>query len=81
MKPATPVNEPLFYTVTDAIRVSGLSRTALYEALKNKALAARKHGKRTLISRVDLMGYMANLPAWKPAEDDDWRRRWNRAAA
>mgnify|MGYP002784265155 CR=1 FL=1 len=52
-------------TLTEAARYSGLSRTALYEALKRKAISARKAGRRTLISFADLDAYLAGLPEYR----------------
>lgn len=54
-------------TVPDAVRVSGMSRSALYLALKN-GLTARKAGRRTLILRTDLEAYLASLPTFPAGE-------------
>lgn len=53
-----------YLKMPDAVEYSGLSRTALYEALKRGAITARKAGKRTLIPVADLDAYLANLPAY-----------------
>ncbi|MGQ7830450.1 helix-turn-helix domain-containing protein [Altererythrobacter sp. Z27] len=55
---------PIAVTIPDAVRASGLSRSALYEALKRGDLAALKAGRRTLICFADLESYLANLPAF-----------------
>lgn len=55
---------PLSVTILDAVRHSGLSRSAIYEALKRGDLKARKAGRRTLISFADLEAYLASLPTW-----------------
>lgn len=52
-------------TVPEAVHFSGLSRSALYEALKRGDLAARKAGRRTLIAFADLETYLASLPAYR----------------
>ena len=44
---------PLAVTIPDAVKATGLSRSALYEALKRGDLIARKAGRRTLISFTD----------------------------
>lgn len=59
---------PIAVTIPDAIRVSGISRTALYEALKRGDLTARKAGRRTLISFADLQAYLASLPEYRAGE-------------
>ena len=56
---------PIAVTIPDAVKLSGCSRTALYEALKRGDLSARKAGRRTLISFADLQAYLASLPAYQ----------------
>ena len=56
---------PLTITIPDAVKVSGLSRSALYGALKRGDLSARKAGRRTLISFADLEAYLASLPTYQ----------------
>lgn len=55
---------PLAVTIPDALKATGLSRSALYEALKRGDLTALKAGRRTLIPFVDLEAYLAGLPAY-----------------
>ena len=52
-------------TMPEAVQYSGMSRSALYEALKRGDLIARKAGRRTLISFADLETYLANLPTYQ----------------
>ena len=52
-------------TMPEAVQFSGMSRTALYNALKSGDLAARKAGRRTLIAFDDLRAYLANLPTYQ----------------
>ena len=52
-------------TVPDAVQYSGMSRSALYEAMKRGDLIARKAGRRTLIAFADLETYIANLPTYQ----------------
>lgn len=56
---------PLAVTVPDAVRMSGMSRTSIYEALKRGDITARKAGRRTLIPFADLEAYLAKLPAYR----------------
>ena len=58
------MESPIAVTVPDAVRLSGYSRSALYEAMK-KGLPARKAGRRTLILVADLEAYLASLPEYK----------------
>lgn len=55
---------PLAITIPEAVRLSGCSRTALYEAMK-RGLPARKAGRRTLIMLADLEAYLASLPTYQ----------------
>ena len=57
----TPIN----LTIPDAVRASGMSRTAIYDALKRGRLSAIKCGKRTLIPYASLSSFLAALPAYK----------------
>nr|WP_166180892.1 helix-turn-helix domain-containing protein [Altererythrobacter segetis] len=52
-------------TLPEAVRFSGLSRTAIYELLKSQAITARKAGRRTLIPFAELEEYLASLPAYQ----------------
>ena len=56
---------PIAVTIPDAIKFSGLSRTALYEALKRNDIKAKKAGRRTLITFADLQAYLASLPSYQ----------------
>lgn len=55
---------PIAITIPEAVKASGLSRSRLYEALKNE-LPARKAGRRTLIMVADLEAYLASLPTYQ----------------
>lgn len=53
---------PITCTISDATKVSGLSRRSLYRLLKSGALTPRKYGSRTLINVNELHDFLANLP-------------------
>jgi excisionase family DNA binding protein len=53
-------------TISEAVRLSGLGRTTLYELLKSGELPKRKCGGKTLILVADLKRYLENLPAYQP---------------
>ncbi|WP_375178089.1 helix-turn-helix domain-containing protein [Sphingobium yanoikuyae] len=59
------MDTPIAVTIPDAVRLSGISRTALYNALKRKDITARKAGRRTLISFADLEAYLNGLPTYQ----------------
>jgi hypothetical protein len=45
-----------------------MPRSAIYEALKNKSLIAKKAGRRTLIPVAELEAYLASLPSYGEGE-------------
>ena len=53
---------PLAHTVPDAVRISGIGRSKLYELIRSGALDARKLGGRTLIPAEALRALIAGLP-------------------
>ena len=59
------MSTPIFVTIPDAVKLSGMSRTAIYDSLKRQALTAKKAGRRTLISFADLEAYLASLPTYQ----------------
>jgi excisionase family DNA binding protein len=56
---------PIAVTIPEAVKATGMSRTAIYDALKRGDLSARKAGRRTLISFADLETYLAGLPPYR----------------
>ncbi len=56
---------PLAVTIPGAVEASGLSRSAIYLALKRGDLSAKKAGRRTLIALSDLQAYLASLPTYQ----------------
>ena len=60
------MNTPISVNIPEAVRLSGRSRSAIYESLAKGELTARKAGKRTLILYADLQAYIAALPAYQP---------------
>ena len=59
------MNQPIAVTIPEAVRLSGRSRSAVYEALAKGELPARKAGRRTLILYADLQAYIAALPQYQ----------------
>ncbi len=56
---------PIAVTVPDAVKATGMSRSALYEAMRRKEIVAIKAGRRTLIRYSDLEAYLASLPTYR----------------
>ncbi|MCB2066540.1 MAG: helix-turn-helix domain-containing protein [Erythrobacter sp.] len=55
---------PLTITIPEAVKLTGLSRSRIYEALKSRELVAKKAGRRTLIGFADLEAFLASLPTY-----------------
>jgi predicted DNA-binding transcriptional regulator AlpA len=54
--------EKLGYKIPEAVEVSGLGRTAIYQYIKEGRLKVRKAGKRTIILSSDLKALLESLP-------------------
>ena len=52
----------LAYTVAEAVRVSNVGRSTLYELIRDGRLEARKLGSKTLIPAASLRALLATLP-------------------
>jgi excisionase family DNA binding protein len=58
--------EPIAHTIPEAVKLSGHSRTRIYNLLAEGKLRAVRSGKRTLVLHDSLKAYVASLPAYKP---------------
>ena len=54
-------NQQLSYTVEDAVQVTGLSRSRLYQAIRAGSLTTWKAGKRRMVSRKALEQFISRL--------------------
>ncbi len=58
------------YTITEVVELTGLGRTAIYEAIhdkregadQDKRLRAKKWGRRTIVLAEDLEKFLKSLP-------------------
>lgn len=53
----------LSVTIPEAVEMTGIGRSSLYNLFREKKLTPRKSGKRTLVLVEDLKRYVENLPA------------------
>jgi len=63
-------HDVLAYHIADAVRVSGATRTSVYEAMRQGELPFRKLGRRTLIMHADLVAWLESLPKGKAIPDN-----------
>jgi Helix-turn-helix domain len=54
--------------VEEAVDLSGIGRTALYAAIRDGELVARKRGRSTVILLDDLQRYLNSLPTVQPSQ-------------
>jgi excisionase family DNA binding protein len=59
MAPAIAIN-PITVSISEALRLSGLGRTRLYELVMNGDIKSRKLGKRRLVDYASLKHYLTN---------------------
>jgi excisionase family DNA binding protein len=66
-KPTSLAAPPLAHSVEEAATRANCGRTTVYAAIKSRALAARKIGRRTIILEADLRDWLASLPVREAA--------------
>jgi excisionase family DNA binding protein len=54
------------YSVDEVAVRAGIGRDAVYDAIRERRLIARKWGRRTVITDVDLRAFLASLPVLEP---------------
>ena len=54
--------EKLLVSIPDAMKLTGLSRSSLYERLSDSSIRAVKAGRKTLITVESLKAWAASLP-------------------
>ncbi len=53
---------PIAFTISDAVKASGMARSRIYEEMRAGRIEARKAGRRTLILASSLAAFLAGLP-------------------
>lgn len=61
-KEKVPLAERLSLSPEEASALTGIGLTSIRAAVSNRALAAHKHGKRTIILPDDLKAWLRSLP-------------------
>lgn len=65
MHAPTFADYPEALTIADACALARISKSSIYYLIADGRLKARKLGRRTLILRADLVGFLAALPETK----------------
>jgi excisionase family DNA binding protein len=58
----------LVHTIAEACAVARVGKTAIYRAINEGKLPARKQGRRTLVLEADLRRYIEALPTLVPTD-------------
>ena len=58
----SPDTLPILATIPDAVKLSGVGRTKLYQMIGAGEIEARKAGARTLVVVASLMAWLEALP-------------------
>lgn len=58
---------PFALTIPEAVAASRMSRSAIYQALRDQSLRGVKAGRRTLIPTAELERFISDLPAFQAA--------------
>jgi excisionase family DNA binding protein len=66
-----PRAKPRAYRISEVCALTGLGRTTIYHAIKNRELLARKCGRSTLVLASDLDNFLNELPVTGCAERVD----------
>jgi excisionase family DNA binding protein len=56
-------SQSLAVSIAEAVRLTGIGRSSLYEAIRRGDLPIRKSGRRTLLLMEDLRHWLAGLPS------------------
>jgi hypothetical protein len=60
------------YSLSEAARVAGVSRTRIFDAVRRRELTVRKAGRSTIVTRDELLVWINSLPVkGKPANIED----------
>jgi hypothetical protein len=51
------------YTLPEAARIAGVSRTRIFEAVRKQDLTIRKAGRASIVTHDDLVAWIESLPA------------------
>tara|TARA_R110001599_G_scaffold294201_1_gene498188 strand:+ start:15094 stop:15300 length:207 start_codon:yes stop_codon:yes gene_type:complete len=61
-------NEIDVYTIDEAAKLVGISKTLLYGEIRTERLTVKKVGRRTLITRPDLLSWLNSRGGFQPKD-------------
>lgn len=59
--------DPIAVSIADAVQLSGVGRSSIYEAIGRGDLPIRKRGRRSLVMVDDLRKWIESLPSHQPS--------------
>lgn len=60
---------PLALSLAQAVKMAGLGKTSLYQAIADGRLMCRKAGRRTLVETAELKRFIQSLPSNRDTKD------------
>lgn len=61
------------YSLSDAARIAGVSRTRIFDAVRRRELTIRKAGRSSIVTHGDLIDWINSLPVkGKSAASTSW---------
>jgi len=63
--------KPVAYSVSDVLKMVGISRTTFYQLVKSENIRVRKVGNRSLILSRDLDAWLEQLPTLHDFGEDE----------
>jgi hypothetical protein len=58
----TDISHPIAYPIEDVPEITGVPRTKVFQAVRERKLSARKVGRSTIITHDDLITWINSLP-------------------
>lgn len=66
-----PAFAPISMSIPDAIAMTGLSRSCIYRAARDRKVIFRKIGRSTIVDAASLAAFVANLPVAQLGRDTE----------
>ena len=64
-------DDKILYTLPEAVKLTGVSRSKLYQEINSGKLHAQKVGVRTYFTRISIEKWVSNVKNYQPDEQGD----------